>query len=206
MPGERIQLLGLHTCNPIVSYQNQIFSCSWADQIGTELVFTHPDAVPDTDYPPLCQGPSFELLAANSVKILGRKANIISSSGPRLALDNANTPNSIPTDMDPSSTLPADPAGMTIRPDTSTHQSNFIQRLQNMKTAQGESDTVRTTMSTRRNVNFADRLNAWARTEAQVAEIASLNQRAADGDEEALDILEMMIRDLDDVNDTQDAL
>ncbi|KAJ5533288.1 hypothetical protein N7494_009840 [Penicillium frequentans] len=206
LPGERIQLLGLHTCNPIVSYQNQIFSCSWADQIGTELVFTHPDAVPDTDYPPLCQGPSFELLAANSVKILGRKANIISSSGPRLVPDNVNTPNSIPTDTDPSSTLPADPVGMTLRPDTSTHQSNFIQRLQNMKTAQGESDTVRTTMSTRRNVNFSDRLNAWARTEAQVAEIASLNQRAADGDEEALDILEMMIRDLDGVNDPQDAL
>jgi hypothetical protein len=95
---------------------------------------------------------------------------------------------------------------MTIHPETSTHQSSFIQRLQNMKTAQGEPDTVRTVMSTRRNVNFADRLNAWARTEAQVAEIASLNQRAADGDEEALDILEMMIRNLDDVNDTQDAI
>jgi hypothetical protein len=205
LPGERIQLLGLHTCNPIVSYHNQIFSCSWADQIGTELVFTHPDAVPDTDYPPLRQGPAFELLAANSVKILGRKANIISSSGPGLVPDNVDTPNSIPTDTDPSGALPADSAGVTLRPETSTHQSSFIQRLQNMKAAQGESDTVRTVLSTRRNVNFSDRLNAWARTEAQVAEITSLNQRAADGDEEALDILEMMIRDLDDVDDAQDA-
>ncbi|KAJ5653592.1 hypothetical protein N7490_000595 [Penicillium lividum] len=204
LPGERIQILGLHTCNPIISYQNQIFSCSWADQIGTELVFTHPDIAPDTDYPPLRQGPSFELLAANSVKILGRKANIISSSGPRLVPENANTSNSISTNTDLSNPLPADPAGMTLGPETSTHQSSFIQRLQRIKHAHGEADAVRTIMSTRRNATLADRLNAWARTEAQVAEIASLNERAANGEEEALDILEMMIRRLDE-NDSQNA-
>ncbi|KAJ5934551.1 hypothetical protein N7466_004098 [Penicillium verhagenii] len=208
LPGERIQLLGLHTCNPVVSYHNQIFSCAWADQIGTELLFTHPDAAPDADYPPLRQGPGFELLAANSVKILGRKANITSSSGPGLVPGDINIPNPIPTNTGTPDSFPADPASMTIHPalqhPTTTHQANFIQRLQSMKNAKGQSDTVRRVMGTKKAVNFDDRLNAWARTEAQVAEITSLNQRAANGDEEALEILEMMIRDLDEANDSEE--
>ncbi|KAJ5585389.1 uncharacterized protein N7459_005189 [Penicillium hispanicum] len=193
---ERIQIVGLHTCNPIISYYNQIFSCSWADQIGTELIFAHPDTDPDTDHTltrPLRQGPGFELLAANSVKILGRKANITSGSGTGLAQD--STPNlnleflvETPSSHAPSST------GVPRRPGGPSHQSQFIQRLQSAKAAKGQSDTVRTVMSTRRNVNIADRLSAWGRTEAQVAEVQQLNKRAAEGDQDALDTLELLLR------------
>jgi predicted AAA+ superfamily ATPase len=44
-------------------------------------------------------------------------------------------------------------------------------------------------------VNIADRLGAWARTEAQLAEIHSLNDRAHKGDADAMAALEQMMRE-----------
>lgn len=196
---ERIQVLGLHTCNPIVSYHNQIFSCSWADQIGTELVFAHPDADPETDHrftPPLYQGPAFELLAANNVKILGRRANITSSSGPGLAQDAAFQTNFDAPGQAVSSSQMPEAAGVPRRPEAPTYQAQFIQRLQNLKAQNGETDTVRTVMSTRRNLNITERLKAWARTEAQIAYVNDINKRASEGDEEALHALERLLREL----------
>jgi predicted NBD/HSP70 family sugar kinase len=51
-------------------------------------------------------------------------------------------------------------------------------------------------MSTKRNVNITDRLSGWARTEAQMAEIEQLNQRALQGDPEAQATLEQLIQEL----------
>lgn len=193
---ERIQVLGLHTRNPIISYHNQIFSCSWADQIGTELVFSRPETDPDTDVPePLQQGPAFDLLAANSVKLLGRRANITSSSGPELVQDQGIEPSTnVPSETLPTSQV-AGSTGVPRRVVPQTYQGQFIQRLQEVKVAKGETDTVRTVMSSRRNLNIADRLGAWARTEARVAEINELQRRALEGDAEAFETLEWLIRE-----------
>ncbi|CEJ62067.1 hypothetical protein PMG11_10579 [Penicillium brasilianum] len=195
---ERIQILGLHTCNPIVSYCDQLFSCTWADQIGTELIFAHPDAHPDisnsTGQPlpaPLLQGPSFELLAANSVKILGCKANITSSASSGLVGETHTAAVTGPTSAD--ETQAPVTASVPRRAVQPSHQANFLARLQSIKAARGETDTVRTTFNTRRNVNIADRLGAWARTEAQLAEIHALNDRARKGDAEAISALEQLM-------------
>ncbi|KAJ5102830.1 hypothetical protein N7532_003359 [Penicillium argentinense] len=184
---ERIQILGLHTCNPIVSYLNQMFSCSWADQIGTELLFSHPDTDPDKDPAcptPLVQGPAFELLAANSVKLLGRKTRITASGAPGFVHDG-----SVPSSMQTTG-----PSSVPGRPTNLSNQAQFIRKLQELKQAKGETDTVRTTFSHQRNVNVARRLAAWARTEAQVAEIRRLNELAAHGNPDALAQLEELFR------------
>jgi hypothetical protein len=190
---ERIQILSLHTCNPVVSYYNQIFSCSWADQIGTELVFANPDTDPDMDsHPtePLHRGPSYELIAANSAKILGRKATLASSSKGTDLEGNLK----LGTSAEASSQGPAY-QGVPRRA-APTQQAQFIQRLQQIKTAKGEADPVRTVMSQKRNVNITDRLSGWARTEAQMAEIDRLNRRALEGDAEAQATLEQLIQEL----------
>lgn len=188
---ERIQILGLHTSNPVVSYHNQIFSCSWADQIGTELVFSHPDTDPDADaLSPLQQGPGYDLLAANSVKILGRKANITSGSGTELFEE---TMPDIDRPAGPSSAQMVGSTSVPRRAVPPSYQAEFIQRFQDLKRAKGETDTVRTVMSTRRNVNVAYRLSGWIRTEAQLAQIHELQRRVEDGDLEAYETLERMI-------------
>ncbi|OQD65262.1 hypothetical protein PENPOL_c006G08979 [Penicillium polonicum] len=199
LPNERIQILDLHTSNPIVSYRNQMFSCSWADQIGTELVFASPDAEtdPDNHFPqPLHRGPSYVLVAANSVKILGRKAQLVPSAGPAQAQGPAEGPSTTGSTVDPAASQGAEPLGVPRRPAAPSHQAQFLHRLQEIKKAKGEGDTVRTVMSTRRQVNMADRQQGWARTEAQLAEIERLNERASRGDLEAKATLEMLIQEL----------
>ncbi|KAJ5972461.1 Transcription factor TFIIIC tau55-like protein [Penicillium vulpinum] len=199
LPNERIQILDLHTSNPIISYYNQMFSCSWADQIGTELVFASPDTEtdPDNHLPqPLHRGPSYELLAANSVKILGRKAQLVPSAGTAVAQGfTEETSNTGPT-PDSASSQGAEPLGVPRRPAGPSHQAQFLYRLQQIKNAKGEPDTVRTVMSTRRQVNMTDRQHGWARTEAQLAEIERLNERASRGDLEAKATLELLIQEL----------
>ena len=177
-PGsDRLQILALHTPNPIVSYRNQIFTCSWADLLGTELLFTSPEELVSSEdaSSSVLRGRDFDLIAANSVKILGRKANLISSSGVTVS--------------EPSTSAAGTP--------TTTNQARFLDRLAAIKQDRGEPDTVRTVFSTRRSQNTTnnpeDRLRGWARTEEQMLEIQRLQDAALRGDSRALAALEDML-------------
>lgn len=183
---DRLQILGLHTLNPIVSYQNQVFSCSWAEQIGTELFFTRPDELITTitttgaaenDLEPLARGKDFDLIAATSAKILGRKANLISSS-------------------EPSTTTPSTSTSNLPKSSMSSNQARFLDRLSSVKQAKGETDTVRTVYSMRRTQNLEDRVRGWARTEEQLTEVQRLQEAVLRGDEGAMAALEKVYRDL----------
>ncbi|RHZ60368.1 TFIIIC subunit 6 family protein [Aspergillus thermomutatus] len=193
VPSERFQILGLHTPNPLVSYQNQIFSCSWADQIGTELLFARPETGPEPDLEsalpqisPLRRGKDFDLIAANSVKILGRKANLISSSG----LGSTQEP-SIQT---------SETANVVRKTVPQSNQARFLERLMHIKKQKGETDTVRTVFSTKRTQNLEDRLRGWARTEEQLAEIQQLSEAAIQGDIAALTALEELYNEINGQN------
>ncbi|GLA30419.1 hypothetical protein M752DRAFT_290982 [Aspergillus phoenicis ATCC 13157] len=193
---DRVQILGLHTPNPIISYQNQIFSGTWADQIGTELLIARPedsssspphDADPSSftsssnPVPPLRHTPNYDILAANSVKILGRKANLISSSSSNVyAADSAaaEQPSETPT------------TGVIRKSAPQTNQARFLDRLASLKRSKGETDAVRTTFSTKRMTNLEDRLRGWARTDEQLAQIQRLNELALSGDANAMAELE----------------
>ncbi|KAB8213725.1 hypothetical protein BDV33DRAFT_50135 [Aspergillus novoparasiticus] len=192
-PADGLQILGLHTHNPVVSYQNQIFSCSWAEQIGTELHFTRPEpesqlAGPEPDtaaarVAPLKLDKTFSLIAANSVKILGRRANLISSTGPvQHAFYSGDA---------------LDATGeATRRVGPQTNQALFLERLRNIKQAKGETDTVRTVFSLKRAQNLEERLRGWARTEEQLAEIQQLNDAALQGNSDAIAELEKIYNQL----------
>ncbi|PLN77433.1 hypothetical protein BDW42DRAFT_176932 [Aspergillus taichungensis] len=218
-PAERVQILGLHTRNPIVSYQNQIFSCSWADQIGTELLFTHPELAPAPEpepepdsepraaqITPLKRTKDFDLLAANSVKILGRKANLISSAGP------AGT---VPTD--PSTTSSADgltggastpgppPIRRTGPASNNTNQARFLDRLISLKQAKGETDPVRKVFSLKRTQNLEDRFRGWVQTDEQLAEISRLNDAATQGNTDAIAQLEHLYAQMGSREAVEDA-
>lgn len=203
---DRIQVLGLHTTNPIVSYQNQIFSCSWADLIGTELLFTHPEHGGITSIPhqhrhhhPLRRDKNFDLIAANSVKVLGRRANLISSSGagpgPASQENSTNTTallsglhstEEAETQAQAQAAAAPPPQDFPHKPTTQTNQARFLERLMNLKQAQGETDTVRTVFNLKRDQNLENRLRGWARTEEQMAEIQRLNRAVLRGDADAL--------------------
>lgn len=134
---QEVQILDLHSENPVVAYGNQIFSCSWADQLGTELLLTAPDEIPDGVA--LTRGKDFNLVAANRVKILGHKAHLISGSEG------------------------ADAATTSSTGTGSSSQAQFLERLAAIKQSQGETDAVRTVFSTRRTQQglVEERLRGW---------------------------------------------
>lgn len=63
-----VQILDLHTPNPLISYKEHIFSCQWSNNVGTELLFTrHDPASPLPSLRPLRD--NVDLLAATSTRL-----------------------------------------------------------------------------------------------------------------------------------------
>ncbi|KAL2365502.1 hypothetical protein RJZ56_001523 [Blastomyces dermatitidis] len=180
---DQVQIMDLHSKNPIISYRNQIFSCSWVDLVGTEMTFSMPEE--RSTLPRLRQHPDYDLISANRVKILGQKANLIPSSSeiPKTSDIDTPTPGKMATAGTTRTTTAAPRA-------PSTNQALFLERLMNAKCAKGESDVVRTTFSQKRNQNFEAKLRGWARTGEQIAELELLNRRVLQGDVNALRELE----------------
>lgn len=132
---------------------------------------------------PLSTGSSYELLAANSVKIIGRKTNLVPSGQGQ--------------GQGQGQGAGAGAGGMS-------NQALFLQNLQEIKRNKGEGDPVRYVYRVRRNGDVTERLAAWAKTEAQVVEVQRLKERAARGDEEALERLESLFRTYLDEQDDED--
>lgn len=72
---QEIQIMDLHADNPLVSYGGRIFSCQWAENIGTELLFTKRD---DQDpLPSIRTLPgNVDLLAASSARLISRPMKV----------------------------------------------------------------------------------------------------------------------------------
>ncbi|KAL2016440.1 hypothetical protein VTK56DRAFT_3527 [Thermocarpiscus australiensis] len=67
-PAEEIQILDLHSEEPIVSYRNHVFRGRWCENIGTEMIFTaHDDSAPLPVLRHLNQ--NIDLLAASATRI-----------------------------------------------------------------------------------------------------------------------------------------
>ncbi|KAK3369871.1 hypothetical protein B0H63DRAFT_497134 [Podospora didyma] len=75
-PADEIQILELHSAEPIVSYRNHIFRGTWAENIGTEMIFTpHDDKAP---LPALRNlGHEIDLLAASAARINFKEATLV---------------------------------------------------------------------------------------------------------------------------------
>ena len=142
----RIQILDLHTENPIIAYQNQLFSCKWTSTIGTDLLLSAPD--PDSDFPKLKEEQGFDVLAATGIKIVGQAAQLIPRQN-----DPADRSTEIPGQVSSSKTAkqrgqserPTGPAHSELRPDSSKlrqSQAQFLDELIAAKTERGEKDTV----------------------------------------------------------------
>ncbi|KAK7744538.1 hypothetical protein SLS53_003423 [Cytospora paraplurivora] len=72
-----IQVLDLHSDNPIISYKGRIFSGSWASNIGTEMIFGAHDEVADRGLPYLRDlSGGVDLMAVSSARILTTPADL----------------------------------------------------------------------------------------------------------------------------------
>lgn len=75
-PVSEIQILDLHSDEPLVSYRNHIFRGAWYENIGTEMIFTpHDEKTPLPALRNLNHG--IDLLAASSVRVHFKEATLV---------------------------------------------------------------------------------------------------------------------------------
>ncbi|KIW63007.1 hypothetical protein, variant [Phialophora macrospora] len=70
----RAQILELDSVNPIVSYQGEVFSCTWSDLVGTNMFFTHPETTDATEA--LRSTDDYNLIGLSRIKLIGHRAKI----------------------------------------------------------------------------------------------------------------------------------
>ncbi|OCK96532.1 uncharacterized protein K441DRAFT_675933 [Cenococcum geophilum 1.58] len=138
-----IQILDLHTHNPLISYQGQLLSCRWASTIGSDLLFA--DAPQDREsYPePLRALPSFDLLGISSTKLIAT----ITQLRPRYSSPSTQEQKAAPEPTQ-ANTIGDDPLETDIVNIPSSHdalkaqnnQLNFLSRLNAAKEKRGEKD------------------------------------------------------------------
>ncbi|MCJ1406010.1 hypothetical protein MMC19_000075 [Ptychographa xylographoides] len=89
-PESRVQILDLHTSNPVVSYNNHIFSCQWTSTLGTDILLTPPDPTPPTV--PLYKAPGFHILGIANTKLIGNAVQIVPRLDSRASPDKREQP------------------------------------------------------------------------------------------------------------------
>jgi len=178
--GNGIQVLDLHTSNPIVSHKGQVFSCTWTDMIGTTMFFSQPRDTPL--YDPEISTDDFDMVGMSRIKLVGREAKV--TPIPQNVKENASTERpgqSLGTIKRSNARLNAD-----LR-----KQANFLEQLMNIKKNRGEEDNVHVVMNNKIARSIAeDKLKF--NTQRRGAEIEELNRKVVRGDAEALQKLEQI--------------
>jgi hypothetical protein len=139
-----VQITGLHTANPLLMYNGQLLSCHWTSTIGTEMMFTRPQAEVGDLGEPLRSLPSVDLLSLGTAKLIAKVGRLrprddvyerkddVEATG--VAVNDAE--NNLDGAVTPSSTAPVN------TPPTSTNSpsapSSFIARLNEAKARRGE--------------------------------------------------------------------
>lgn len=144
---DRIQILDLHSANPIISFQNQIYSCEWTSTIGTDVLLTAPD--PEFPHPILKEAPGVSILAATAIKLFGRPAQISSRPDASVNDEFISPPTPAPASLAQAieAPVPDHPTPVKIPVGLATSkvresQAKFLERLIAIKAAKGEKDDV----------------------------------------------------------------
>jgi hypothetical protein len=146
----QVQILDFHSENPIVSYGGHVFSCQWASNVGTELLFTaHDDENP---LPVLRSLPGdVDLLAASSCRLIPKSVTLETKHSARSRIATALPARSDARGKDPTISIPVGFHASQKRKD----QARFLEKLMSIKREKGEDDKV-TIIAQKRNLN-----NKW---------------------------------------------
>ena len=136
----RIQILDFHTHNPLISYQNQLYSCEWTSTLGTDVLLTSP--IPEFPHPVLREQPNVSVLATSNIKLMCRPAQISSRQEVSISAPESSAPNTATPEATAAAALPIKiPIGLTPSR-ARQNQANFLERLMAIKAKKGEKDHV----------------------------------------------------------------
>ncbi|CAC9884684.1 unnamed protein product [Aureobasidium pullulans] len=146
---ERMQIVGLHDRNPIISYNNAIYSCQWATDLATQIFLIPPPTDFDPDHVAIRSTPSFDVLGTSAARVVAIPASI----QPReTALPNATKaifagPETSYTTAEGDVIEHSTTKGLRIGlPSTAsaqrTSQAKFLETLSAIKARRGDEDAV----------------------------------------------------------------
>lgn len=128
---ESVQILELHSQNPIISYRGRIFEGDWSEIIGTEAIFTRHD--PDTPLPALRN-------LADGIDLLGASAAKITTKEKFVQLRQPDEPDSL-ADIKKEWNIRI-PVGRDNKAKEKAAQARFLENLIAVKMKKGETDHV----------------------------------------------------------------
>ena len=210
---KEIQILEFNSRNPIVSYGDQIYSCTWSDVIGTNLYFSEP-----SDFPKdinLSAPGQYDFLGASRIKLVGHRARVTDKPTKRKRGRPANADQGADaedTDL-LGATAELEQSGKSLgdlRFSSAKvnaeirRQARFLENFMNVKKAKRDNDVVRTIGNPRMiaalNRSRAQQNQANHTDQATLREeVERLNRRIIRGDVGAVARLQQ-IYSLDDVN------
>jgi hypothetical protein len=123
-----MQILDFASHNPIISYRNQVYSCTWSDMIGTNMFFSPaPCQLSEPDVP-------VELLGTSRIRLIGHRAKIAVKAAANAEPARRGRPEK---GSDPR-------AAFVINNSAFKWQADFLEKLKEVKKAKGETDVIRT--------------------------------------------------------------
>jgi TFIIIC subunit triple barrel domain len=193
--GSDIQILGFHTHNPMISYQDQIYSCTWSDMVGTNLFFSTHERRPI--FEPQASTDKYDLLGTSRIKLIGHKVKVTQKPGTKKRGRPTNdTGREWEASINEDQILAPGKSLGNLRYNNAKvnadikRQARFLEKFMDVKRAKGETDNVRTVV-TRQSViaNNKARMenqNGQMGRAALHDEVERLNRRVVKGDTEAL--------------------
>ncbi|KZF20062.1 hypothetical protein L228DRAFT_270816 [Xylona heveae TC161] len=191
-----VQILDLHTSNPIISYDNQIFNCHWSSTIGTDMLFSKPSANPS--HPVVRSTHGYDLVALTSAKLIGTSAHLaprkevrVSRKGEIAAAQGRQLERGTHPTSGGAAEEPIIPVGSGAS--AARHsQARFLERLMRAKDAKGETDSV--TVYSKKRLTQTGWRALQSERRRRVEDIEILRHLAEEGDEEAQSQLEQLVQ------------
>ena len=227
---DRIQILDLHTKNPLISYHDRIYACNWASTIGTDIFLASPESLLGASgdgekVTPIYNSSNVSIIGTSCINLTARPTTITPrNDAPQpqpLPTDPTTETMQVPTSLDPDPpppSSPANPADTTLAPpsptqnqphkiplpydagNTSRAQASFLESLMAIKASKGETDQV-TVHATKQNHGTGWRVQRrLAEEEAEAAELEAHRSSSSSGDDE--EIMDLAYPDLPSMRST----
>lgn len=144
-----LQVLDLHTPNPLIKFEESVFSCYWTTDLGTQFHIAAAGQTSD----PLRKGTVLDVLGISRARLLGKPVGLVdrnappsttTSAPPKSTAENNQCDDELEGEDSTFSTTtgPLKIPRSILKTPTSLSQAKFLESLSKIKLAKGETDQV----------------------------------------------------------------
>ncbi|KAI5363513.1 putative transcription factor TFIIIC, triple barrel domain-containing protein [Septoria linicola] len=150
-PRPALQILELHSRNPLVKFDGGIYSCYWSTDLGTQFHIAQAGATAE----PKRAGTVLDVVGLSQARLIGKpvtlkqkKSNVADRAQSPADNDGVDQQNDVHDEVQPAPTTLNDPTKPLVIPrelckdGTAESQASFLEKLSEIKLKKGETDPV----------------------------------------------------------------